>query len=80
MVDIRKHLIWRNRLVQKPAEFLVPVSKTEFQDLFPRNYRSNVSVVISVGLTESGAVVEVATCPDADDQIKNIPVGAHVAL
>ena len=67
MVDIRKRLIWRDRLTQKRAEFLVPVSKPELQDLLPRNYRSNVGVVISVGLTESGAVVEVATCPDADD-------------
>ena len=80
MIDVRKRLISRNRLAQKRTEFLVPVSKPEFQGLFPRNDRSNVGVVISVALTESGAVVEVATCPDADDQIKHIPVGAHMTL
>ena len=31
---------------------------------------------VVIGLNESGVVVEVATCPDADDYIKHIPLGA----
>ena len=80
LIDVGKLLFHRQRLIQKPAKLLESVFGLEFQYLVLGHHAADVGVVVEIGLAELVAVLDIATRPDAHDEVQDLPIRNNTFL
>lgn len=80
LVDVRVRLLVRLWLVEEITEFWVPITRAKFQEICLWHHFSYMLVMISVCLTESFLVIEVAVCPKAHNVLEGLPEWSHKFL